>query len=202
MNQEEKPHAPSCDRNKEALFETLKPLLSDKKNLIEIGSGTGQHALFIASKMPHLTWTLSDLEERHRGMSLWLREEPILNVKGPLIYEAGLNAFPESIFPFDVAFTANTLHIMNWNSCTELFDDLGTHLKAGALFIAYGAFKYNGEFSSESNKDFEVWLKEKNKNYCQKNFEDICNELSKNSFKLIDDIQMPANNQLLVFKKA
>lgn len=201
MQEEEKPHAPSCDRNQEPIFEALLPLLKNKKSLLEIGSGTGQHAIFMAPKLPHLTWTLSDLKGRHRGMSLWLREKLILNIRGPVHYEAGVTEFPNALKSFDVVFTSNTLHIMPWTSCMNLFDDLGKNLEQDALFIAYGAFKYGGEFTTESNKEFESWLKERDPKAGLKDFEKIKDELKKRSFELLDDISMPASNQLLVFKK-
>jgi cyclopropane fatty-acyl-phospholipid synthase-like methyltransferase len=201
MEQEEKPHAPSCDRNQEPIFNALKSLLLDRRNLLEIGSGTGQHAVFMAPKLSHLTWTLSDLKDRHRGISLWLREKPILNIRGPVHYEAGLTDFPHSVEAFDAVFTSNTLHIMPWSSCLALFDDLEKNLLPGTLFIVYGAFKYGGEFTTESNKDFEEWLKERNPKSGLKNFEDVRDELKKRSFELLDDISMPSNNQLLVFTK-
>lgn len=201
MDQEEKPHAPSCDRNQEPILEALKPLLEDRKRLLEIGSGTGQHAVFMAPKLNHLTWTLSDLKDRHRGMSLWLREEPILNIKGPIHYEAGVTDFPKLLEDFDVVFTSNTLHIMSWEGCLNLFNDLEENLEKGALFLIYGAFKYKGKFTTDSNKDFEEWLKERDPKSGVRDFERVRDELKNRSFSLLKDISMPSNNQLLVFKK-
>ena len=165
MDQEEKPHAPSCDRNQEPLLEALTPILKKRRNLLEIGSGTGQHAVFMAPKLNHMTWTLSDLEDRHRGISLWLREKPILNIRGPIHYEAGLTEFPSPSIDYDVIFTSNTLHIMPWERCLDLFNDLQKGVKKETLFIIYGAFKYEGDFTSESNRNFEVWLKERDPNF-------------------------------------
>jgi cyclopropane fatty-acyl-phospholipid synthase-like methyltransferase len=203
MNQEEKPHAPSCDKNRKPLLDCLWPLLKDKINLLEVGSGTGQHAVFMAPKLPHLTWTISDVKDRHRGMSLWLREEPILNIKGPLLYEVGKvpSQFPKSLKRFDVVFTSNTLHILNWEKVKALFKDLNENLEKDTLFITYGAFKFNGKYTTESNKDFDVWLKQKDKNSGLKNFEDVTQNLLENNFSLLENINMPANNNMLVYKK-
>ena len=201
MDQEEKPHAPSCDRNQEPIFEALNPLLKDRKRLLEIGSGTGQHAIFMAPKLPHLTWTLSDVEDRHRGISLWLREKPVLNIRGPLLYEAGATDFPAQSEVYDVVFTSNTLHIISWELCLKLFDDFEKNLKKGTLLIIYEAFKYEGEFTTESNKEFEGWLKERDPNSGVRDFEKTRDELKTRSFKLLEDIAMPSNNQLLVFEK-
>ena len=203
MCQEEKPHAPSCDKNKKPILDCLWPLLKDKSNLLEIGSGTGQHAVFMAPHLKHLTWTLSDIKDRQRGMSLWLREEPIINVKGPILYEIGKNTphFPKSVKPFDVVFTSNTLHILNWKNVERLFKDLKENLEKETLFIVYGAFKFDSKYTTESNKEFDDWLKEKDTNSGLKNFEDITQKLLENNFNLLEKINMPANNNLLVYKK-
>ncbi len=197
---EEKPYAPSCDKNSQPILGVLKSLVTNHKSLLEIGSGTGQHAIFMAPYLPNLTWTLSDVADRIPGISLWLRDYPRSNLRGPLEYEVGKTSFPEG--EYDVVFTSNTLHIMSWEKCLLFFRDLGQNLKSDSLFIVYGAFNYGGKFTSESNQKFEAWLKNLNQESGIRNFEDVCDNLKAYGFDFFDDIEMPANNRILVFKKS
>lgn len=194
----EKPYAVSCDRNSEPILEVLKSYLPDCQSLLELGAGTGQHAIFMAPHFKSLTWTLADMEDRHEGIRLWLKDFPRANVQGPLEYEAGKTGLPEG--DYDSVFTANTLHILSWANCLSLFDDL-KGLKEGGLFVVYGAFKYDGAFTSESNENFEKWLQEKFPGGGIRDFENVESELRQRQFVLVKDHTMPANNQMLVFKK-
>lgn len=194
----EKPYAISCDRNSEPILDALKELLKGRQSMFEVGAGTGQHAIFMAPHFPEMIWTLADLEDRHEGIKVWLHDFPRANVRGPMLYSAGDSPWPEG--DIDVVFTSNTLHIMAWETCLKLFDDL-QNLRSGALFIVYGAFNYQGEFTSESNKKFEAWLKDLNPLSGIRDFEKVSDELCKRNFELLEDREMPSNNRLLVFKK-
>jgi cyclopropane fatty-acyl-phospholipid synthase-like methyltransferase len=196
---EEKPYALSCDRNSQPILDQLKKLLSGRKSLLEVGAGTGQHAVFMAPHFLDMNWTLSDQEDRHPGIQIWMKDFPRSNVKGPVEYTVGQSTFPQG--EFDVVFTSNTLHIMGWDLCLQFFDDLSRSLPKDALFIVYGAFNYNGQYTSESNKDFDRWLKEKHPESGIRGFEEVRDELAQRHFQLVDDIEMPANNRMLVFKK-
>ena len=192
---EEKPYAISCDRNSEPILQVLKPRLEDKKHLLEVGSGTGQHAIFMAPHLPHMTWTLSDREENHPGIQLWLRDYPRFNLLGPVSFNLQRDDFPEG--EYDTVFTANTLHIISWDLNLKLFDLLGKNLKTGAHFFVYGAFNYNGTFTSESNERFEKWLKERDPQSGIRDFEKVSEELAARGLCFAEDIEMPANNRLL-----
>ncbi len=195
----EKPYALSCDKNSEPILEVLKKYLTGYKSLLEVGAGTGQHAIFMAPHFPEMTWTLADLADRHEGIQMWLKDFPRSNVKGPVEYEVGQDSFPEG--NFDSVFTANTLHIMSWNNCLQLFDDLES-LPEESLFMVYGAFKYNGAFTTESNEKFESWIQERFPQGGIRDFEVVVEDLKKRRFLLVEDHEMPANNQFLIFKKA
>ncbi len=194
----EKPYALSCDKNSEPILKVLKEYLPECRSLLEVGAGTGQHAIFMAPHFKDLQWTLADMEERHEGIEMWLHDFPRANVNGPVEYEVGKTDFPEG--DFDAVFTANTLHIMSWPLCLRLFDDL-TSLPSGSLFLVYGAFMYGGEFTSESNADFQKWLQGKFPGSGLRDFEKVEAELKERQFLLVKDHEMPANNRMLVFKK-
>ena len=195
----EKPYAISCDKNSEPILKVLKEYLPNCTSLLEIGAGTGQHAIFMAPHFQNLTWNVADLEDRHEGIKMWIKDFPRANVKGPFEYEAGATELP--IGEFDAVFTANTLHIMSWNHCLKLFDDL-SKLPDGALFMVYGAFNYNGKFTSESNEKFNKWLLERFPEGGIRDFEKVEAELRDRRFMLLKDHEMPANNRMLVFQKS
>ncbi len=196
-----KPYAASCERNKEAILHVLKRSISyEYKNLLELGSGTGQHAIFFAEQFPQLNWTCSDQLEHHHGIKLWLDEAKLANTSGPIEYEIGKDDFPEG--DFDVLFTANTFHIMSWDKCQKFIDHCGENLKKNALIIIYGPFNYGGEYSSHSNAQFDIWLKGISDQSAIRDFEEVDAWMNKQGFKLVEDAEMPANNRVLVFKKA
>ncbi len=195
----EKPYALSCDKNSEPILAVLNNYLEGYQSLLEVGAGTGQHAIFMAPHFPELKWTLADLADRHEGIKMWLKDFPRSNIKGPVEYEVGKDSLPEGFF--DCVFTANTLHIMSWKHCLQLFDDIAS-LPNESLFMVYGAFKYNGEFTTESNEKFEAWIQKSFPEGGIRDFEAVEDELRKRRFLLVKDHEMPSNNQFLIFKKA
>ncbi len=195
----EKPYALSCDKNSEPILEVLKDYLPGHQALLELGAGTGQHAIYMAPHFKNMTWTVADMQDRHEGIQMWIKDFPRANVKGPVEYEAGKTPLPDG--DFDVVFTANTLHIMSWSHGLQMFDDL-QGLKSEALFVVYGAFNYDGKYSSESNKKFDQWIKDRFPEGGIRDFEKVEEELRQRHFQLVKDHEMPANNRLLIFKKA
>ncbi len=193
----EKPYALSCDKNSEPILQVLKEYLPGCQALLEVGAGTGQHAIYMAPHFMHLKWTLADLTDRHEGISLWLKDFPRANVTGPVEYGMG-NGLPDG--PFDGVFTSNTLHIVSWDLCLKFFDDLKA-LSPKALVFIYGAFNYNGDFTTESNKKFNDWILESFPGGGLRDFEKVQSELKDRQISLVQDHEMPANNRLLVFQK-
>ena len=193
----EKPYAPSCDKNAKPILRVLRSFLKDSRSLLEIGAGTGQHSVFMAPHFEQMSWTLVDRKENHKGISLWLNEFLRPSIKGPFEYEIPKDSLPEA--NFDVVFTCNTLHMIPWGYCLKMFDDISHVLLQEGLFIVYGAFNYGGKFTSESNRKFDIWLKKRNFESGIKNFENIISELEIRGFKLMEDIPMPANNRILIF---
>ena len=156
----EKPYAPSCDRNQDIILQTLKRWITkESARLLEVGSGTGQHAVYCAPHFPKLQWYVSDRKQNHEGIELWLSEFRQDNINGPLEFEIGKTPWPSQ--DFDIVFTANTLHIMSWESCKEFINMMGAALKDGAQVYIYGAFNYDGKYTSESNERFDQWLKDR-----------------------------------------
>lgn len=193
-----KPFAPSCERNQEVILDVLKSVVNVKdKHILEIGSGTGQHAVFMAANFPQLHWHTADLEETHLGMHMWLDEAQLENVMLPLVFEAGKTEFPK--VDADIVFTANTLHIMSWNNVQVLIEQLGNSLKKGAKVLIYGPFNYAGQYTSKSNAQFDVWLKQQEVHRGIRDFEKVLKLMQQVGLDLHKDIKMPSNNRLLYF---
>jgi len=194
-----KPNSPSCEQNQQVILDVLKTIFIEPGDVFEIGSGTGQHAVFFTQHLPHLNWQPSDLEVEHAGMKMWLSEVEHTRIKAPLIFDVEMPVL--EIDKNDYAFTANTTHIMSQAQAEKMFRHIGDYLKKGGYFVQYGPFNYNGEYTSESNANFDVWLKQRNSESCIKHFESMQEHAEKNDLKLFKDITMPANNRILVWEK-
>ena len=195
----DRPYSPAVDRNKGPIFEVLKEYLMDGNNLLEIGSGTGQHAVFFAEKFPGLTWVTTDVRENLAGIKEWINEANLKNIKGPEELKIGTDDFPQK--PFDYVFTANTLHIMSWKEGKTLFKLLGKRLREGSLTFFYGPFNKEGKYTSQGNEEFDRSLKERDPRSGIRNFEDVVKAMKSFGFKLLKDHEMPSNNRLLVFER-
>ncbi|MCB1582296.1 MAG: DUF938 domain-containing protein [Xanthomonadales bacterium] len=196
----EKPFAPACERNQQVILEVIKQYLrSEDKKILEVGSGTGQHAVYMAKHLPHVLWQPSDVLANHQGINLWRQEAGLNNVAEPLVYEIGKNHLPEA--QADVIFTANTLHIMSLKLVNVFLKEVGENLKPGGRLLIYGPFKYKGQFTTDSNAEFDLWLKNIDSNRGIRDYEHICEKLKGYNIHNIADISMPANNQFLLFEK-
>jgi cyclopropane fatty-acyl-phospholipid synthase-like methyltransferase len=162
--------------------------------VLEIGSGTGQHAAYFAPELPHLTWQPSDAAEHLPGIRMWVGDgaAPIeLDVERPW---PDVNA--------DAVFSANTAHIMSWPQLERMFEGIGQLLPAGGVFALYGPFSYGGQHTSESNARFDAMLRSRDPLSGLRNFEDIDTLGERCGLTVVEDNAMPANNRLLVFKKS
>jgi len=194
-----KPVAESCLQNQQVILEVLQGIFRNEGEVLEIGSGTGQHAVYFAHHMPHLKWQPSDLPDQHAGMQLWLDEVEHERIKSPLalnVDDATWNTEKK-----DYIFTANTTHIISAKQTENMFKHVGNCLKKGGLFAQYGPFNYNGQYTSESNSRFDVWLQQRNPESCIKHFEAIQILAENNGMRLFQDVEMPANNRLLIWQK-
>jgi len=194
-----KPFAESCAQNQQVILDVLKTLLTESGTVLEIGSGTGQHAVFFTENLPHLDWQPSDLQDQHAGMKMWLDEVEHDRIKQPL--EINVDVGPWPVEDMDYVYTANTTHIISSPQAESMLKHVADCLKPGGLFLQYGPFNYNGNYTSESNARFDVWLKQRDPNSCIKHFETIQELAEKNGMRLLKDFEMPANNRILVWRK-
>jgi SAM-dependent methyltransferase len=195
-----KPYAESCEQNRAPIQAVLEDLFADRRRVLEIASGTGQHAVYFAQAMPHLTWQTSELPENHAGIQAWLDEAGLPNVLPPLAINVTSPAWPLSQ-PFDAVFNANTVHIVSWPAVEAMFAGIGQALAPGGILYLYGPFNYGGNFTSESNARFDVWLKNRDPRSGVRDFEAIDRLAAAQGLTLLRDVAMPANNRSLVWQK-
>ncbi len=166
--------------------------------MLEIGSGTGQHAVYFAQALPHLTWQTSDVEENLPGINLWLTEARLPNLPAPLLLDVNAR-WPQE--RYDAAFCANTLHIMSWQEVQRLFAALDDALEADAVLAIYGPFNYLGRFTSQSNAWFDESLKLRAPTMGIRDFEAVTELAQSIGMTLVEDCAMPAHNRTLVWRR-
>ena len=193
-----KPHSPSSERNREPILGVLREYFSDRRNVLEIGSGTGQHAVHFAAALPRLTWQSSDRAENLPGIRAWLDEAALPNTPAPLEFDVN-GRWPAG--PFDAVFSANTLHIMAWPEVQRLFAQLPAVTTDDAVLIIYGPFNNQGRYSSESNAAFDQWLKARSAHMAIRDAEAVDALADVAGFRLLTDIAMPANNRCRVWRR-
>ena len=193
-----KPFAPACERNQDPILEVLRQYFPDRRRVLEIGSGTGQHAVHFAAAFPHATWQTSDVAENLPGIRMWLDEAALPNLPAPLTLDV-TGKWPDG--SFDAVFSANSLHIMPWSAVERFFEGVGRVLEPGGILAVYGPFNYNGAYTSDSNRAFDGWLKQRSPLSGIRDFEAVDRLAQGVGCKLVQDHTMPANNRLLVWRR-
>ncbi|MCL1050575.1 class I SAM-dependent methyltransferase [Shewanella abyssi] len=197
------PYSQSCENNKAAIASILEDAFSQSTHVLEVGSGSGQHAVHFAPLLPHLTWQTSDQLEYHAGINAWLNGSPSSNLRQPWLLDV-LEPWPidPATAPLiDAIFSANTLHIMSKEMVRAFFYGVGKHLSAQGQLCIYGPFNYQGQYSSDSNRNFDGWLAAQNPQSAIRDFEWIMKLAAEQNLRLIADFSMPANNRLLHLEK-
>ena len=194
-----KPYAEACDRNRDSILAVIAPLLAKSRAVLEIGSGTGQHAVFFAEMMPHLLWHTSDRDENHAGIRLWIEEARLANIRPPIDLDVMRRPWPE--VGVDAVFSANTAHIMHWPEVEALFAGVAELLPENGFFLLYGPFNYQGSYTSDSNERFDAWLKARDPLSGIRDFEALDCLAGRGGLRLIGDFAMPANNRILFWQK-
>ena len=194
-----KPFSQACENNKQSILNILTRALVKQKHVLEIGSGTGQHAVYFAKNLPFLTWQTGDLSINHEGINQWISDFPSPNIRPPLAID--LTDFKPLATNIDAIFSANTLHIMSWPLVQSFFKLAEKTLTESGVLCIYGPFNYQGNYSSESNANFDLSLKARDEKSGIRDFEAVCQLASKAGFSLKENVAMPANNQILIFHK-
>jgi SAM-dependent methyltransferase len=193
------PFSQACENNKAPILEVLKQALAGSSRVLEIGSGTGQHAVYFAPALPHLVWQPSDLPDNHPGILAWQQACPAVNLLPPIVVDLQEASWPGT---FDAVFSANTTHIIGWPLVENLLMLAGRNLPEGGVLALYGPFNYNGSYTSESNRAFDEMLKRRDPSSGIRDVEQVMATAGANGLELAQDHALPANNRLLVFRRA
>lgn len=195
-----KPYAESCEQNQQAILDVLLIELAQQQQLLEIGSGTGQHAVYFSRHLPQLQWQTSDLSIHHAGIQAWIDDANLTNVLSPLTLDV-LQRQHWQLPLYDTIFSANAVHIMSWDAVEAMYSGIGRVLDSGGKLILYGPFNYNGQYTAESNARFDIWLKQQNPDSAIRDFESLDQLATQQGMSLIQDYAMPANNRILIWQR-
>lgn len=194
-----KPFSESCEQNKAPILAILEKEISPQHHsLLEIGSGTGQHAVYFAAEFPHVSWQPSDQEQNLAGIKLWIQDCKSGNLLQPLVLDTQ-DSWPDS--NYDLVFSANTAHIMSWPAVCAMFSGVEDCLHPDGKMILYGPFNYDGKYTSASNAQFDQWLKQRDPDSGIRDVSDLSKLAKKHGMCLAKDYEMPANNRILVWQR-
>ncbi len=193
------PFSQACENNKAPILAELRRLFADVRQVLEIGSGTGQHATWFAGHLPDLTWQPTDLHAALPGLAPRCAEYAGDNLLPPLALDVCQRPWPLQV-P-DGVFTANSLHIMPFAAVEQCFAELGHRAGPGTILCVYGPFNYVGQYTSDSNAGFDDWLRQRDPLSGIRDFEAVDALAQAAGFNLLEDIAMPANNRLLAWRR-
>lgn len=193
------PHSEACERNRDPILRSLRPFFADRKCVLEIGSGTGQHAVHFASAMSHLLWQCADRQDYLQGLAARIALSDLPNLPRPTEFDVMQPDWPPG--NFDALYSANTLHIMAWGEVERMFERLPKLVEVNAKLAIYGPFKINGKFTSPSNEAFDASLKLREPTMGIRDLEAVDTLAERSGFRLQQNIDMPANNQLLLWQR-
>ena len=194
------PWSRACENNKRPILALLREYLPASRRVLEIGSGTAQHAAFFAPELPHLSWLTSDRVENHAGIRARLAREPAPNLEPPLELDVAKQPWPQ--VEADAVFSANTAHIMHWPEVVDLFAGVSALLPCGGLFLLYGPFRYGDRHTSDSNRAFDASLRASDPEMGIRDAQELDRVAGKRALLAVADHAMPANNRTLIWRKA
>jgi cyclopropane fatty-acyl-phospholipid synthase-like methyltransferase len=195
-----KPRSEACERNRDPILKVLMQWFLEPGTVLEIGSGTGQHGVYFARHMPHITWLTSDLDDNRPGIRAWVSESQLPNLPLPLRLDVSDSHWP--VERTDYVFSANTAHIMNWAKVQAMFSGVAQTLGPKGVFCLYGPFNHNGEFTSDSNRAFDSLLRSQNAEMGLRDDAALIALGKQVGLQLTGDHWLPANNRALVWSRA
>ena len=188
-----KKSSPSCERNKEPILGVLREILCVPGLVLEIGSGSGQHAVHFARGLPHVEWQPTDVDDNLPGISAWRNEAGLVNLREPLALDVFSDRWPVAAAQAMVCI--NTIHIVSWEAVGKLFAGAGRLILPGGVMYVYGPYRYAGRPLEPSNEEFDRWLKARDAAAGVRLFEDVNRLAEQNGLTLAGDRAMPANNR-------
>lgn len=193
------PFSEACERNKEPILAVLRDAFATRRQVLEIGSGTGQHAVHFAQHLPHLQWQPTERLANLVDLEAGLRGAAWPNLRAPAVLDVSQGDWP--VHRTDAIFTANTLHIMSWPNVMALFAGIDTVLQEDGLFAVYGPFRYGGAYTSQSNQYFDEMLRSRDPHSGLRDLEALKPLAAEHRLELRADHDLPAHNRLLVWAR-
>ena len=193
------PFSEACERNKGPILEVLRGVFANRSHVLEIGSGTGQHAVYFAAHLEHATWQPTERLSVLPELATRIQAEGGRNLRQPMVLDVRQSVWP--VRSVDAVFTANTLHILSWPEVTAMFDGIGAILAPGGVACVYGPFRYGDRYTSPSNAEFDRLLQERDPDSGIRNIHDLTALAAGFGLRLDADHDLPAHNRLLVFLK-
>ena len=191
------PFSEACERNKGPILEVLRAALAQRTQVLEIGSGTGQHAVYFAAHLTHLIWHPTEQLAYLADLASRVKQEGTRNLRPPTVLDVRQNVWP--LRSVDAIYSANTLHIMGWAEVEAMFRGIDAVLSPHGVACIYGPFRYAGSYTSESNRDFDLMLKERDPLSGLRDLTELGALAGRHALKLRVDHDLPANNRLLEF---
>ncbi len=193
-----RPISEACARNRVPILEVLRGAFAASTQVLEIGSGTGEHAAFFAGMLPHLVWQPTDVPAHLPGIAAWRDAVALPNLRVPLALDVDAGEWP--VTEADAVFTSNTLHIMSWKSVGHFFEGIGRVLRPGGVLAVYGPFSDDGKHTAESNARFDAFLRERDPLSGVRDWQAVDGLAKKQGLSLTGDHAMPANNRMLIWR--
>ena len=194
-----KPHSEACERNREPILQVLRQWFTQPGSALEIGAGTGQHAVHFAAGLPHLQWQPTDCEQNLAGIGLWVSEAALPNLRAPLQLDVCDSEWP--VQTVDYIFSANTAHIMSWAEVQAMFAGVARVLRTRGLFALYGPFNRDGRFTSDSNQAFDASLRARDPKMGLRDDKALQALAREHGLRFSGEHAMPANNRVLIWQR-
>lgn len=196
-----KRHAPAAERNREPIAQVLAGVLPPSGLVLEVGSGTGQHVVWFAQRLPELTWQPSDVDaDALASIVAWTGAAGIGNVRPPIVLDAAAPAWP--IAAADAVVCSNMIHIAPWAAAVGLFRGAGRILPPGGVLCTYGPYRFHGRFTAPSNAEFDASLRARDPAWGVRDVDDLEAVAAEHGLALVDTVAMPANNHVLVWRRS
>lgn len=194
-----RPFNPAAERNKAPILAVIERYLLSASRVLEIGAGSGQHALFLAAQLPHLGWLPSEQPSQFEGLRANLADATLANLAAPLVLDVVSQPWPVTML--DAVYAANVVQCMTSPALAALFQGVGVHLAADGVFLLYGPFNRDGRYTSEGNQQLDAWARSLNADFGLRDRALLEQLAARNGLALCEDHAMPANNQLLVWRR-
>ena len=197
-------YAPATQRNREPIFKILSEVIPKKSNILEIASGTGEHAIFLAERLQSCRWIPSDLNSGAlQSIISWKDACPVDNLESPLLIDVSQDNWQQQVANREInaIVNINMIHIAPWQACTGLIAGASEVLPPGGILYLYGPYKRNGEHTAESNASFDRSLRDRNSLWGVRDLEEVVTTAQAQSLKLQQVVDMPANNLSVIFSR-